>query len=61
MRGQSELSARQGLVAAQWRVVDPILGNVTPFYHYEPGTWGPDEVRQLISSDGPWINPKVQE
>ena len=61
MRGQSELFARQDLVAAQWRVVEPILGNVTPFYHYEPGTWGPDEVQQLISSDGPWINPKVQE
>jgi len=61
MRGQSELFARQDLVAAQWRVVEPILGNVTPFYHYEPGTWGPDEVQQLISSDGPSINPKVQE
>ena len=61
MRGQSELFARQDLVEAQWRVVEPILGNVAPFYHYEPGTWGPDEVQQLISSDGPWINPKVQE
>jgi glucose-6-phosphate 1-dehydrogenase len=61
MRGQSELFARQDLVEAQWRVVETILGNVAPFYHYEPGTWGPDEVQQLISSDGPWINPKVQE
>jgi glucose-6-phosphate 1-dehydrogenase len=61
MRGQSELFARQDLVEAQWRVVEAILGNVAPFYHYEPGTWGPDEVQQLISSDGPWINPTVQE
>ena len=61
MRGQSELFARQDLVEAQWRVVEPILGNVTPLYDYEPGTWGPDEAHQLIASDGPWINPKAQE
>ena len=41
--------------------VDPILGNVTPAHPYEPGTWGPGEVLQLIGSDGPWINPAVQE
>jgi len=61
LRGQSDLFARQDLVDAQWRAVEPILGNVTPFYQYEPGTWGPDEVQQLISNDGPWINPKIQE
>ncbi|MFZ3266186.1 MAG: glucose-6-phosphate dehydrogenase [Terriglobales bacterium] len=61
MRGQSQLFARQDLVEAQWRAVEPILGNVTPLYHYEPGTWGPDESQQLIGSDGPWINPKAKE
>lgn len=61
MRGQSELFARQDLVEAQWRAVEPILGNVTPFYHYDPGTWGPDEAQQLIAKDGPWINPKPPE
>jgi glucose-6-phosphate 1-dehydrogenase len=60
LRGQSELFARQDLVEAQWRAVEPILGNVTPFYHYDPGTWGPEETNQLIGSDGPWINPKDQ-
>jgi glucose-6-phosphate 1-dehydrogenase len=59
MRGQSELFARQDLVEAQWRAVDPILGNVTPLYHYEAGTWGPEEAHQLIDGDGPWINPKA--
>ena len=60
MRGLTELFARQDLVEAQWRAVEPILGNVTPLYHYEPDTWGPDEAHQLIASDGPWINPKAQ-
>jgi glucose-6-phosphate 1-dehydrogenase len=61
MRGNSELFARQDLVEAQWRVVQPILDNVTPVYGYEPGTWGPDEAMQLIGSDGPWIDPKASD
>jgi glucose-6-phosphate 1-dehydrogenase len=60
-RGNSELFSRQDLVEAQWRIVQPILGNVTPVYSYEPGTWGPEEAHQLIGSDGPWIDPKVPE
>jgi glucose-6-phosphate 1-dehydrogenase len=59
MRGNGELFARQDLVEAQWRVVQPILDNVTPVYEYDLSTWGPDEARQLIGADGPWIDPKV--
>ena len=59
MRGCSELFSRQDLVEAQWRIVDPILGNVTPFYTYLPGTWGPEEAGQLIGNDGPWTDPVV--
>jgi glucose-6-phosphate 1-dehydrogenase len=61
MRGQSELFARQDLVEAQWRAVEPILDNIAPFYRYEPGTWGPEEAQQLIAGDGPWMTPKVQQ
>src|SRR5271163_2277357 len=59
MRGQNELFARQDMVEAQWRTVEPILGNATPVYGYAPGTWGPDEANHLIADDGPWGNPKV--
>jgi glucose-6-phosphate 1-dehydrogenase len=58
MRGNGELFARQDLVEAQWRIVQPILDNVTPVYGYQPGTWGPDESNQLIGGDGPWVDPK---
>jgi glucose-6-phosphate 1-dehydrogenase len=58
-RGNIELFSREDIVEAQWRIVDPILGNVTPLYPYEPGTWGPDEAHQLIEGDGPWADPKV--
>ena len=59
MRGDNELFARQDLVEAQWRAVKAILGNVTPLYTYEPGTWGPEEAHQLIGAEGPWINPQA--
>ena len=61
MRGIGELFARDDFVDAQWRVVEPVLDNVTPVYPYEPGTWGPEEAAQLIGSDGPWLNPKPAE
>lgn len=60
-RGNSESFSRQDMVEAQWRVVEPILGNVTPVYSYLPGTWGPEEAGQLIGNDGPWIDPIVPD
>jgi glucose-6-phosphate 1-dehydrogenase len=59
MRGSTELFTREDSVEAQWQVVDGILGDVTPLYFYEPGTWGPDEAYQLISRHGPWLNPRM--
>jgi len=61
MRGSSELFAREDSVEAQWRVVDAILGNVTPLYTYRPGSWGPEEAYQLIGKHGPWFNPRPPE
>ncbi len=60
-RGNCELFSRQDMVEAQWRVVEPILGNVTPAYSYLPGTWGPEEAGQLIGNDGPWVDPMVPD
>ena len=58
-RGNTELFSRQDLVEAQWRIVQPVLGNVTPVYTYLPGTWGPEEASQLIADHGPWIDPVI--
>jgi glucose-6-phosphate 1-dehydrogenase len=57
MRGSHELFARQDGVEASWRIVDPVLGGVTPLYPYDSGSWGPAEAENLIGSDGPWIDP----
>jgi glucose-6-phosphate 1-dehydrogenase len=59
-KGIVEMFSRQDLVEAQWRIVDPIQGNVTPVYSYLPKTWGPEEANQLIGNDGPWIDPVIE-
>ena len=59
MQGNGELFGREDIVDAQWRIVEPILDNVTPLYTYDAGSWGPDEATQLIGADGPWRNPVV--
>jgi glucose-6-phosphate 1-dehydrogenase len=57
MNGNNELFAREDIVDAEWRIVNDVLGNVTPVYKYAPGTWGPSEASRLIGNDGPWLNP----
>jgi glucose-6-phosphate 1-dehydrogenase len=61
MHGNQELFAREDAVEAAWRVVDPVLGNVTPVYEYEPGTWGPPEAERIVERVGGWHNPLPQE
>ena len=48
---------RRDSIEAAWRIVDPILDNVTPVHVYEPGTWGPPEADRITPPDG-WQNPE---
>jgi glucose-6-phosphate 1-dehydrogenase len=57
MAGDQSLFAREDLVEAQWRIVEPVLGNATPLFFYEPGSWGPPEADCLISEGDEWHNP----
>jgi glucose-6-phosphate 1-dehydrogenase len=57
MAGDRTLFARQDGVEAAWAIVQPILGNVTPLYEYEPGTWGPPEAAALAADIGGWYCP----
>ena len=61
MREDASLFAREDSVEAAWRVVDPILGDVTPVYEYEPNTWGPAEADRIMEGDADWHNPKHEE
>ncbi|MBO0863108.1 MAG: glucose-6-phosphate dehydrogenase [Chloracidobacterium sp.] len=57
MAGDTTLFAREDYVEEAWRIVDPGLKANTPVYMYEPGSWGPAEVDQLVSPAGGWHNP----
>ncbi len=59
VRGVSARFARQDYVEEAWRIVDPVLGDVTPVHAYDPGTFGPGE-SDAIAPDGGWFNPVVQ-
>ena len=56
MHGDQRLFAREDSIEAAWRIVDPILGDVTPVYQYDRGTWGPPEADRIRPPDG-WQNP----
>jgi len=58
MRGDPALFAREDAIEAQWRIVDPVLGNATPVHEYAPGSWGPPEADALIEPDGAWSDPQ---
>jgi glucose-6-phosphate 1-dehydrogenase len=57
MAGDPSLFAREDLVEAQWRIVEPVLGNATPLSFYEPGSWGPPEADGLLAEGDEWHNP----
>jgi glucose-6-phosphate 1-dehydrogenase len=61
MKGDAMLFASQAAVEAAWRVVDPILGDRTPLYDYDPGTWGPLEAERLVARPSGWHRPRTEE
>jgi glucose-6-phosphate 1-dehydrogenase len=57
MHGDQTRFAREDYVEEAWRIVQPVLGNATPLYFYEPGAWGPPEAEALAAEHGGWRNP----
>jgi glucose-6-phosphate 1-dehydrogenase len=57
VHGDHSLFAREDAVEAAWRIVEPVLGDKTPVYEYEPGTWGPKEAEHIILDGQDWHNP----
>jgi glucose-6-phosphate 1-dehydrogenase len=57
MKGDPTQFAREDYVEEAWRIVGPVLGNVTPLYEYDPGTWGPPQMEQAIMPPGGWVDP----
>jgi glucose-6-phosphate 1-dehydrogenase len=59
LRGDQALFAREDQIEAQWRIVEPVLGDVTPVHEYEQNTWGPVEAASLMQDPGGWLNPQL--
>jgi glucose-6-phosphate 1-dehydrogenase len=55
--GDRWLFAPQDTVEAAWRVVDPLLGDVTPVRPYARGSWGPTEADRLLPDRYAWHDP----
>lgn len=58
MKGDQLLFVREDAVELSWRVVQPLLGNITPAFVYEPGSWGPREADRLAADLGGWHDPQ---
>ncbi len=61
LNGDATLFARQDGVEEAWRVVEPILGSLTPVHEYTLGSWGPNEANSILNSDDVWHNPAPKE
>ncbi len=55
--GDRWLFARQDTVEAAWKVVEPVLGDVTPVHVYDKGSWGPTEADRLLADRDTWHDP----
>ncbi len=51
------LFAREDCVEAAWKIVEPVLGDVTSVHSYESGTWGPLDATGLAGDVGGWGYP----
>jgi glucose-6-phosphate 1-dehydrogenase len=59
IRGDQALFARQDVVEEGWRIVEKIISNSGPVHTYKKGTWGPEEVNEVLLPSGGWHGPKV--
>ncbi len=57
LRGDQSLFASEDAIEAQWKIVEPVLGDVTPIHEYEQNSWGPTEAGLLMGDPGGWLNP----
>jgi len=60
MRGDQTLFAREDSVQEAWRIVQSVLGTVTPVHDYAPGSWGPREAEALMHAGHSWHNPEQE-
>jgi glucose-6-phosphate 1-dehydrogenase len=60
LRGDRTLFGDEEGVEEAWRIVEPVLGNVTTIDIYEPLSWGPADAGRIAAEVGGWC-PIVPE
>ena len=60
MAGDATLFAREDYVEEAWRIVDPALAAGSTLFEYNPGTWGPAEVGDLVTPPDGWKTPVLE-
>jgi glucose-6-phosphate 1-dehydrogenase len=60
MNGDATDFAREDYVEEAWRIVDPVLGGVTPMNDYDPGSWGPRLTDLGLTPPGGWQDPILE-
>jgi glucose-6-phosphate 1-dehydrogenase len=59
--GRHTLFTRQDTVEETWRIVQPLLDEPGPVHPYKPGTWGPEEAKELTRGVAQWSEPWLPE
>jgi glucose-6-phosphate 1-dehydrogenase len=57
LTGDHQLFAREDGIEETWRIVQPLLDSPGKVHRYEPGSWGPDESRELLRGHRGWQQP----
>jgi glucose-6-phosphate 1-dehydrogenase len=55
--GRHQLFTRQDTVEETWRIVQPLLDEPGPVHPYAPGTWGPEQAKDLTRGITQWSEP----
>jgi glucose-6-phosphate 1-dehydrogenase len=59
--GRHQLFTRQDTVEETWRIVQPLLDEPGPVHPYAPGTWGPEQAKDLTRGVAQWSEPWLPE
>jgi glucose-6-phosphate 1-dehydrogenase len=59
--GRHTLFTRQDTVEETWRIVQPLLDEPGPVHSYAPGTWGPEQAKDLTRGVAQWSDPWLPE
>jgi glucose-6-phosphate 1-dehydrogenase len=57
MTGDRQLFAREDGIEETWRIMQPLLDTPGKVHSYQPGSWGPDEAKSLVSGHHGWQEP----